>query len=89
MGRGKSATSKGIIRTSYDILKEINPASVRAVCYRLFTMGVIRAAHLRRMVRSCIERHIDIELLERTRLIERVERETLREIAEQYPGGTA
>jgi hypothetical protein len=39
--RGKSQASLLLIEASYQILKEIQPASVRAVCYRLFTMGII------------------------------------------------
>jgi hypothetical protein len=39
--RGKSQASLSLIEASYEILKEIQPASVRAVCYKLFTMGVI------------------------------------------------
>jgi len=39
--RGKSQASKHLIEVSYQILAEIQPASVRAVCYRLFTMGMI------------------------------------------------
>ena len=39
--RGKSHASLLLIEASYQILKEIEPASVRAVCYRLFTMGII------------------------------------------------
>lgn len=30
-----------LIQASYDILEEIEPATVRAVCYRLFTAGII------------------------------------------------
>ena len=41
MGRGKSAKSLGLIEAAQMVLEEIQPASVRAVCYRLFTMGVI------------------------------------------------
>ena len=41
MRRGKSQASKRLIEASHQILKEIQPASVRAVCYRLFTMGII------------------------------------------------
>ena len=41
MRRGKSQASKRLIEASHQILKEIQPASVRAVCYRLFTMGMI------------------------------------------------
>jgi hypothetical protein len=39
--RGKSQASLRLIEASYQILKEIQPASVRAVCYRLFTMEMI------------------------------------------------
>jgi len=39
--RGKSQASKHLIEVSYQILAEIQPASVRAVCYRLFTIGMI------------------------------------------------
>jgi len=39
--RGKSEKSLKLIETSYEILKEIQPASVRAVCYKLFTKGII------------------------------------------------
>lgn len=40
-GRGKSAKSLEIIKASIRILEEIQPASVRAVCYRLFTEKLI------------------------------------------------
>ena len=39
--RGISKDSQRLIDASYQILEEIHPASVRAVCYRLFTMGII------------------------------------------------
>ena len=39
--RGKSKSSLDLIAASYEILSEIQPASVRAVCYRLFTLGKI------------------------------------------------
>lgn len=39
--RGISQDSHRLIQASYKILEEIQPASVRAVCYRLFTMGKI------------------------------------------------
>ena len=39
--RGISQHSHRLINASYEILEEIQPASVRAVCYRLFTMGII------------------------------------------------
>jgi hypothetical protein len=40
-GRGLSLKSKLLIQTSYEILEQIQPASVRAVCYQLFTRGAI------------------------------------------------
>ena len=39
--RGKSQGSIDLIDASHRILEEIEPASVRAVCYRLFTLGII------------------------------------------------
>ncbi len=41
MGRGRSARSKALIARSEEILQEIRPATVRAVCYRLFSEGLI------------------------------------------------
>ena len=41
MGRGKSQNSKALILAARQILAEIQPASVRAVCYRLFTEHLI------------------------------------------------
>lgn len=40
-GRGKSRASMELIRAAYEILAEIQPATVRAVCYRLFTLELI------------------------------------------------
>lgn len=40
-GRGKSPESLALIASAREILTEIQPASIRAVCYRLFTLGVI------------------------------------------------
>lgn len=40
-GRGKARASLQLIEACQEILNEIQPASVRAVCYRLFTMGLI------------------------------------------------
>lgn len=40
-GRGKSRKSLALIEAAYNVLAEIQPATVRAVCYRLFTMGII------------------------------------------------
>jgi hypothetical protein len=42
MSRGKSLKNLGLIEAAHTILAEIQPASVRAVCYRLFTGGFIR-----------------------------------------------
>lgn len=39
--RGKSRASLKLIEACQEILREIQPATVRAVCYRLFTMGLI------------------------------------------------
>ncbi len=41
MGRGKASRSLRLIHAMEEILEEIQPAGVRAVCYRLFTMGLI------------------------------------------------
>jgi hypothetical protein len=41
MGRGKSQCNLDLIDEAYDILEEIQPASVRAVCYQLFIRHVI------------------------------------------------
>ncbi len=40
-GRGKSQRSLTLVEAARTILEEIQPASVRAVSYRLFTMGLI------------------------------------------------
>lgn len=39
--RGKSRRTLALIDAAYDILQEIQPATVRAVCYRLFTAGLL------------------------------------------------
>jgi hypothetical protein len=41
MGRGKSRRSLELIEACHEILTEIQPATVRAVCYRLFTQRLI------------------------------------------------
>ena len=41
MARGKSSQSLELIDAAYEILEEIQPASVRAVCYKLFNRGLI------------------------------------------------
>jgi hypothetical protein len=40
-GRGKAQKTYALIGAAARILKEIQPASVRAVCYRLFVAGII------------------------------------------------
>lgn len=40
-GRGLSQDSKRIIYAAYEVLETEHPASVRATCYRLFTLNVI------------------------------------------------
>lgn len=39
--RGKAAATVAMINAAIEILEEIHPASVRAVCYRLFVAGLI------------------------------------------------
>jgi hypothetical protein len=39
--RGKSRATRQLIEACHEILAEIQPATVRAVCYRLFTLGLI------------------------------------------------
>lgn len=41
--RGKSRATIAMVEAARAILEEVQPASVRAVCYRLFTMGLIDA----------------------------------------------
>src|SRR5512132_4720940 len=41
MGRGKHQASLDLVEASYGILQEIQPATVRAVCYRLFVAKII------------------------------------------------
>jgi hypothetical protein len=40
MGRGRSAKSLDLVAAAYAILEEIQPATVRAVCYQLFVRGL-------------------------------------------------
>lgn len=42
-GRGKSQKSLALIDAAHDILEEIQPATVRAVCYRLFVLKLIKS----------------------------------------------
>jgi ABC-type nitrate/sulfonate/bicarbonate transport system permease component len=41
VGRGKSAANLELIDAAREILEEIHPATVRAVCYKLFARGLI------------------------------------------------
>jgi hypothetical protein len=41
MGRGRSQAGIELVHLAREILEEIQPASVRAVCYQLFTRGAI------------------------------------------------
>lgn len=41
MPRGKATKTIALVRAAIEELQRIQPASVRAVCYRLFTRGVI------------------------------------------------
>jgi hypothetical protein len=47
MGRGKSAHSLALIEAAVTILEEIQPATIRAVCYRLFTQSLIESMEKR------------------------------------------
>jgi hypothetical protein len=40
-GRGRSAKTLHLVRISREILEEIQPATVRAVCYKLFSLGLL------------------------------------------------
>lgn len=42
MSRGAGKRSLDLVKAAYDILLEIHPASVRALCYRLFVAGLIQ-----------------------------------------------
>ncbi len=56
MTRGKSLRTLALVNASAAILHEIQPATVRAVCYRLFTAGLIES-----MGKSCtnaVSRHL-------------------------------
>src|SRR5215831_18566940 len=41
MGRGQGRRSVELIEASLEILADIQPCSIRAVCYRLFSAGLI------------------------------------------------
>lgn len=54
-GRGKSARSLALIRAAHAILREVQPASVRAVCYRLFVAGLIDSMEKRNTSRVSVQ----------------------------------
>jgi len=65
MGRGKSEHTLRLIDAAYDILEEIQPATVRAVCYRLFTQGLIESmkkTETNRVSRQLTEARESIEI---------------------------
>jgi hypothetical protein len=41
MSRGQAQRSKDLVQAARDILRTIEPATVRAVCYKLFVAGLI------------------------------------------------
>jgi hypothetical protein len=41
MSRGRAQRTIDLVNASYEILSDIQPATVRAVCYKLFTRGLI------------------------------------------------
>jgi hypothetical protein len=48
MGRGRSATTTALMEAARNILATIQPCSVRAVAYQLFTRGLIPSMEKRR-----------------------------------------
>lgn len=55
MGRGKSQRSIDLITAAYSVLSEIQPASVRAVCYKLFAAGGIASMKKRETNRVSVQ----------------------------------
>ena len=51
MGGGKSRKTLELIDAARELLAEIQPASIRAVCYRLFTLDIISTAPSRYLFR--------------------------------------
>ncbi len=45
MGRGRAQQTIDLLSAAITILEEIQPCSVRAVCYRLFTLGLLTSMH--------------------------------------------
>lgn len=62
--RGLALKSKELIRVSYEILEQIQPASVRSVCYQIFNRNIIRGmitgGHKR--FRACLSMHVKTKL---------------------------
>jgi hypothetical protein len=52
MPRGKAAKMIALIGAIHDVLGPIQPASVRAVCYKLFVLGSMRICRRRRRTAS-------------------------------------
>jgi hypothetical protein len=55
MGRGKSQRSLALVGAARAILAEIQPATVRAVCYRLFVAGLIDSMEKRNTSRVSVQ----------------------------------
>ena len=54
-GRGKSQKSLALVEEAKQILAEIHPATVRAVCYRLFVAGLIDSMEKRNTSRVSVQ----------------------------------
>jgi len=55
-GRGKARRSLELIEAAIGILEEIQPASIRAVCYRLFVAGLIPS--MKKSNTNTVSRHL-------------------------------
>jgi hypothetical protein len=55
VGRGKSQKSLELIEAARAVLEEIQPATVRAVCYRLFVAGLIRSMEKKNTSRVSVQ----------------------------------
>lgn len=79
-GRGKSAKSIGLINAAIHILEQIQPASLRAICYQLFIRKQIASMSKRdvdavgtQLVWAREHRHIPWEwIVDETRAVERI-----------------
>ena len=43
MGRGRSQHTLNLVKAAHDILQQIQPATIRAVCYQLFVRKLIES----------------------------------------------